>query len=164
MTEEKTEATIGEYGQALEAVGVKCEAKGTNSAGMEMVEIQAKDIVTACKQLKKQFGMSYLCNLTSLEVKRGYQAVYQLENQDEKKYCVLKVTVSKDNPDIPTISSVFSAANWLEREAWDMLGLKFDGHPNLKRILNPDDWEGFPLRKDYIGPIDELNQPLNYKN
>jgi NADH-quinone oxidoreductase subunit C len=61
----------------------------------------------------------------------------------------LKVRVEGENPVVPTLSGVWAAANWAEREAYDLYGIQFDGHPDLRRILMPDDWEGYPMRKDY---------------
>ena len=67
---------------------------------------------------------------------------------------------SKTNPEINSVSKVWNSANWYERELWDLQGIKFKGHDNLQRILNPDSWEGFPLRKNYIPPLDALNGPI----
>ena len=61
----------------------------------------------------------------------------------------MKVRVPNEDPRVPTVSEVWAAANWAEREAYDLFGLQFDGHADLRRILMPDDWEGFPMRKDY---------------
>ena len=61
----------------------------------------------------------------------------------------LKVRVPGANPRVPTLSGVWASANWAERESYDLYGIEFDGHPDLRRILMPDDWEGFPMRKDY---------------
>ena len=61
----------------------------------------------------------------------------------------VRVRVPADDPRLPTLSEVWPSANWAEREAYDFFGITFDGHPDLRRILMPEDWEGFPLRKDY---------------
>ncbi len=66
----------------------------------------------------------------------------------------VRVEVDRDNPHIPTVSDLWPAADWHEREAYDLMGIIFDGHPHLVRILCPDDWEGHPLRKDYEFPIE----------
>lgn len=75
----------------------------------------------------------------------------------------LRVPVGGDDPQVPTISHLWPAANWAEREVYDLFGVRFEGHPNLKRIVLPQDWEGFPLRKDYPlrGPraFEEANAP-----
>jgi NADH-quinone oxidoreductase subunit C len=67
----------------------------------------------------------------------------------------LKVRIPGASPRMPTLSEVWPAANWAEREAYDLFGIEFDGHPDLRRILMPDDWEGYPLRKDYPVQIKE---------
>jgi NADH-quinone oxidoreductase subunit C len=66
--------------------------------------------------------------------------------------CALRAYVPIDNPHIPSVADVWRTADWHEREGYDMLGIIFDGHPDFRRILLPDDWEGYPLRKDYKVP------------
>jgi NADH-quinone oxidoreductase subunit C len=75
--------------------------------------------------------------------------VYHLYSYPHNHKLVLKVLVPKSNPKVQTVSDVWATANWHEREAFDLLGIEFEGHPDLRRILLPEDWEGFPLRKDY---------------
>jgi NADH-quinone oxidoreductase subunit C len=64
----------------------------------------------------------------------------------------ITIKVDRDDPRIPSVAHVWPTADWHEREAYDMMGIVFEGHPDLRRILCPDDWEGFPLRKDYVFP------------
>jgi NADH-quinone oxidoreductase subunit C len=78
--------------------------------------------------------------------------VYHLDSMKRTHKIVLKVDVTADRPNCQSVESVWKTANWHEREAFDMMGIVFDGHPDLRRILLPDDWEGFPLRKDYKVP------------
>ena len=81
--------------------------------------------------------------------KDNLAVVYHLYSYALNHKLVLKVFVPKTNPVVKTVSDVWATANWHEREAYDMMGLVFEGHPDLRRILCPEDWEGYPLRKDY---------------
>jgi NADH-quinone oxidoreductase subunit C len=78
--------------------------------------------------------------------------VYHLASVALGHTIVLKANVTVDNPHVASVASVWRTADWHEREAFDMIGLIFDGHPDLRRILMPDDWVGHPLRKDYKVP------------
>ena len=157
---------LGEFGSFLKEKGLKVKALGKDKSGTEMIALEANDLVQACKDLKKNKKLDFLSFITALEVKDGYQSITRLENLgidgSPRAAVALKVTVPRNKPVIPTLTEIFATADWQEREAYDMIGIEFEGHPNLTRILNPDKWEGFPLRKDYIGPVDGLNQPLNY--
>ena len=75
--------------------------------------------------------------------------VYHLGSSSYKHKIALKVEVGRDEPKVPTVERVWRIANWHERETYDMYGIVFEGHSDLRRILCPDDWEGYPLRKDY---------------
>ena len=81
--------------------------------------------------------------------KDNLAVVYHLYSYALNQKLVVKVLVPKSNPVVPTVSDVWATANWHEREAFDMFGMTFEGHPDLRRILCPEDWDGFPLRKDY---------------
>jgi NADH-quinone oxidoreductase subunit C len=78
--------------------------------------------------------------------------VYDLWSFDHRHTFAVKVFCPRDNPHVPSVVRLWSAADWQEREAYDMFGILFDGHPDLRRILCADDWEGFPLLKDYVFP------------
>ncbi len=75
--------------------------------------------------------------------------VYHLYSYAKKHRVVVKVLLDREDPVVPTLTHVWPTANWQERECFDLLGVLFDGHPDLRRLLLPDDWEGHPLRKDY---------------
>jgi NADH-quinone oxidoreductase subunit C len=77
------------------------------------------------------------------------ELIYHLYSIPFNRSLALKVILPRDNPRVPSLSSVWKSANWLERETFDMYGIIFENHPDLRRILMPADWEGFPLRKDY---------------
>lgn len=78
--------------------------------------------------------------------------VYDLWSFEFRHVLAVKVFCRRDEPVIPSVTQLWAAADWQEREAYDLLGVTFDGHPDLRRILLSDDWEGHPLRKDYVFP------------
>jgi NADH-quinone oxidoreductase subunit C len=80
------------------------------------------------------------------------EVVYHLWSYAKRHQHVLKVHLPREAPELPTVERVWAVANWHEREAFDMFGVRFTGHSDLRRILLPDDWEGHPLRKDWVDP------------
>jgi NADH-quinone oxidoreductase subunit C len=90
-----------------------------------------------------------------------FEVVYHLLSVPNRLRLRLKVRASADDAAIPTVQGVWLAAGWLEREVWDMFGVVFDGHPDLRRLLMPDDWEGHPQRKDY--PVQIRKVPQTYE-
>lgn len=85
--------------------------------------------------------------------------VYHLENMTTGEKTVLRVELDREKPRVPTVSDIWKVANWHEREAFDMFGIIFEGHPDLTRILCCDDWVGHPLRKDYVFPTHYRDVP-----
>jgi NADH-quinone oxidoreductase subunit C len=118
------------------------------------VEIDADEIANASEYLRDAPELRFDClsNLTGVDYpsKGQIQIVYNLMSYSLGHELTLKVNVGRDRPVVPTVQGVWPAANWLEREAYDLLGIDFVGHPDLRRILLPDDWIGYPLRKDYV--------------
>jgi NADH-quinone oxidoreductase subunit C len=91
--------------------------------------------------------------LTGMDYTKGrLGVVYHLYSMKWNHRIVLKTEVTVDQPHVQSTEAIWKTANWQEREAFDMIGLVFDGHPDLRRILMPDDWDGFPLRKDFQVP------------
>lgn len=82
------------------------------------------------------------------EREQRFDVIYELNSLVYNQHIRIKVAISEDEP-IPSMCGIWKAANWEERECYDMFGIIFDGHPDLRRVLLPQDWEGFPLRKDY---------------
>jgi NADH-quinone oxidoreductase subunit C len=116
------------------------------------ITARAEDIYPIIKELKSM-GFIFLTDLTGNhfpEVENAeFQVVYHIHNLKENHRIRLKVNVPASNPQIPTITDLFSGANWMERETFDFFGIEFIGHPNLKRILNMDDMDYHPMRKEY---------------
>lgn len=77
------------------------------------------------------------------------EVVYNLYSIPFDAHLMVKVVLEREKPSVPSLTSIWKAADWHEREAYDLLGINFEGHPDLRRILMPADWQGFPLRKDY---------------
>ncbi|MBP1965752.1 NADH-quinone oxidoreductase subunit C [Paenibacillus aceris] len=101
----------------------------------------------------EELRCDYLRNLSGVDQETHLEVAYHLLSLTHKReYCV-KVKTDRDQPSIPSVSPVWPTANWNEREVFDLLGIDFPGHPNLVRIMMPDDWVGHPLRKDYE-PLD----------
>ncbi len=97
-----------------------------------------------------QTAFSYLMCLSGVDYQEGrLGVVYHLYSMKWNHKITLKVDVTVEHPHCQSVESVWKTANWHEREAYDLIGIIFDGHPDLRRILLPDDWEGHPLRKDY---------------
>ena len=123
-------------------------------SGVPTLFVRADAIADICAFLKEEPGLDfdYLMSLTAVDwpALGGLDVVYHLYSIPQKHYVTLKVRAGRENPVVPSVTSVWKAANWQEREAYDMFGIRFEGHPDLCRILLEADWEGFPLRKDYV--------------
>jgi NADH-quinone oxidoreductase subunit C len=106
------------------------------------------------EQLKFRF-LTTLCGIHYPERKQ-LGVVYHLHSFVTNTRIRIKAFAPEENPVFPTITGIFAAANWMERETWDFFGIRFDGHPNLKRILNVDDMTDFPLRKEF--PLEDATR------
>jgi NADH-quinone oxidoreductase subunit C len=99
-------------------------------------------------------AMDCLSNETGVDYKDRIEVVYHLFSYQYRHGCVLKVKLPRENPSVATLEELWRAANWMEREIFDLLGVHFEGHSDLRRILMPEDWEGYPLRKDFVEPLE----------
>ena len=109
-------------------------------------------IVEICQFLKTELRYNYLSDLTGndwLGRDPRFEVIYHLYSMEHFTRLRLKVRVPEDDCTCPTVTGVWGTANWHEREVFDLFGVVFEGHPDLRRILLPDEWEGHPLRQDY---------------
>lgn len=116
------------------------------------VTVEKGRIVEICTFLRDECGYNFLCDLCGVDYlgqSPRFMVVYNLYNISTKMRLRVKVPVEEQNANVDTVSGVWSTANWPERECWDLMGISFNDHPDLRRILMADDWEGHPLRKDY---------------
>ncbi len=99
-----------------------------------------------------EFGLSYLSFVTVVDRPEAgeFEVVYHCYSHQSREGLALKVRVPRDGASVPSVTSIWDGANWHEREAYDLFGIIFEGHPNLRRIMMTDDWIGHPLRKDYV--------------
>ena len=127
-----------------------------DKAADPFVYVQPDAIENVCRYLKDDdaLGFDALSNLSGVDYPKlnAIQIVYHLYSYRHRHSMVLKVNANRDDPTVRTLAHVWRAANWLEREVFDLLGVHFDGHPDLRRLLMPEDWPGHPLRKDFVEP------------
>lgn len=114
--------------------------------------VTADALVKVCTELRDnpEFAMDYLTDLSSVDYPENFTVVYHLASIAKKpRRLTLKVQLPKDKPKVPSVTSVWNAAVVQEREVYDLMGIVFDGHPKLQRILLSEDFVGHPLRKDF---------------
>lgn len=95
------------------------------------------------------FAFDYLRVLSSVDYKTEMEVVYQFYSFKNEHQIAIRVKIDREKAEVPSVAGLWKAADWNEREAYDLMGIHFEGHPDLRRILLPDDWVGYPLRKDY---------------
>lgn len=129
--------------------------------------VAAEHIVAAAGALRDQHGFAMLAALSAVDYwpqrEPRFHVVYEFKNIAKVLRIELRVPLNGDEPELPTLTGVFPNANWHERELWDMFGIKISGHPDLRRILMPEDWVGHPLRKDYPLGYEEVQFSFNFK-
>ena len=120
--------------------------------GEVTVTVNKQDIVPICRFLKESLQYNLLTDVTAVDYlgkEPRFMAVYNLYSIPNKDRLRVKAPITESDCTIDTLSTLWNSANWLEREAYDLFGIIFTNHPDLRRILMTDDWVGHPLRKDY---------------
>jgi NADH-quinone oxidoreductase subunit C len=122
-------------------------------------------IVEVARALREEFGFEYLSDLTAVDywpqMEPRFHAVYQFSSLEHNVRLEVRVPVSGYDEVLPSIEGIYFNANWYEREVYDMFGIQVEGHPDLRRILMPHDWEGHPLQKDYPLGYEEVQFSFN---
>jgi NADH-quinone oxidoreductase subunit C len=130
------------------------------------VFVIADQIVEALTLLRDKYGFELLSAMTAVDYwpqqSPRFHIIYQLTSLAKNLSVQLRVPVDGTRPKVPTATRVYQVANWREREIWDMFGVEFEGHPDPRRILMPEDHEGHPLRKDYPLGYEEPQFSFNY--
>ncbi|MFG1954176.1 NADH-quinone oxidoreductase subunit C [Micromonospora sp. NPDC048830] len=151
------EEAYPEFDEAIEKVVV--------DRGELTLHVRPERIAEVCQVMRDDLALRFeLCSSVSGvdylgADERRLHVVYQLTSMTYRRRVRLEAAVSVEDPHLPSVTGIYPTADWQERETYDMFGIVFDGHPNLTRILMPDDWEGHPQRKDYpLGGV-----PVEYK-
>lgn len=161
MIEKLCEYLVADFGE---------DSVGIIETGLQpTLLVKPSILVELCLWLRdhKDYYFDFLSNITAVDYypENKFALVYHLSSIPFQKQLTLKVILENDRsldnlPEIMSISSVWRTADWHEREAFDLMGIYFNDHPDLRRILLPDDWEGYPLRKDYKEAESYHNIPM----
>jgi NAD(P)H-quinone oxidoreductase subunit J len=157
VAEEKTAEIVeaGVTSKWLTEQGFEHEFLGRDASNVEMIKVDADLLIPFCQALQAN-GFNCLQCQGAYDMGAGQELVsfYHLikvtDNADRPAEVRLKVFLPRENPRVPSVFWLWKGADWQERESFDMYGIVYEGHPNLKRLLMPEDWVGYPLRKDYI--------------
>jgi NADH-quinone oxidoreductase subunit C len=124
------------------------------------LDVPAARLLEAAQFLKSDALLSFdvLTFATAIDWKTHFEMVYYLDSTLHRHKAVLKVKIdNREAPEVHTVTGLWPTADWQEREVWDLFGIRITGHYNLRRILLPDNWEGYPMRKDYVATPDRYD-------
>ncbi len=150
-------APVGKVSQWLTENGFDHETLAPDAQGVEIIRVRPEFLLPIATALYA-YGFNYLQFQSGIDIGPGQDlvSVYHLikvgDDVVQSEEVRVKVFLPRENPRLPSVYWIWKTADWQERETYDMYGIVYEGHPNLKRILMPEDWMGWPLRKDYISP------------
>lgn len=152
--------TLKKYGFILKQSGFTVTPTESDANKNETIIIAASELLEALKMLKEKesCAFDFLVSVlgTDKPAENAIEMVYHLYSTVSNETVIVKATLNRATPEIDSVVSLWITADWHEREVFDLLGVNFIGHPNLKRILLPDGWKGHPLRKDYVQDDERL--------
>lgn len=140
----------GFFGAYLASKGIAVENLGSDATGMEQIRLTAENALHAAEALKHHpdSPMDLLLSVAGVDLLTHRESVYHVQSVLSSQFLIIKIAANEKD-ESPSLFAVWPAVDWHEREAFDLYGIVYQGHPDLRRILMPTYWEGFPLRKDY---------------
>jgi NADH-quinone oxidoreductase subunit C len=151
--------------KAVETIQSRFRADVRQYAGETTLIVGPEHILEAAQTLRDEFQFEMLVDETAVDYwpqqEPRFHVVYQLYSLSRNALLRLRVPLNGNAPHVETMEKIYPVANWKEREIWDMFGIHFDGHSDLRRILMPHDWQGHPLRKDYPLGYEEVQFTFN---
>jgi NADH-quinone oxidoreductase subunit C len=153
------------YKPIVKAISERFNATASEAFGEVTLTVAAEKIVDVLKTLRDEFGFDMLPVETAVDYypqkEPRFHVVYIVYSTKTHTYLNLRAPVNAEPAEIDTVETVYPNANWREREIWDLFGIKFKGHSDLRRIMMPPNWEGHPLRKDYPLGYEEVQFTFN---
>jgi NADH-quinone oxidoreductase subunit C len=154
------------YQPAVSALQERWGAVVSEFRGEITCTLSPDTIIAAVTALRDEFNFEHFVDVTAVDYwpneQPRFHLVYHIRSMAQKLVLCLRVPLDGNFPEIPTIETIYPGANWYEREVYDMFGVKFNGHSDMRRILMPHDWTGHPLRKDYPLGYEEVQFSFNF--
>lgn len=142
------------------------EGQVSESANRVSVTLASKHILEVCQALKKEHKFEMLVSQTAVDywpqTEPRFHLVYQFYSLSQKIRLEVRARLDGNEPSLDSVQGIYPNANWFERELWDLFGIKFEGHPDMRRLIMPHDWQGHPLRKDYPLGYEEVQFTFNF--
>jgi NADH-quinone oxidoreductase subunit C len=152
--------------QTIAALKAACKDLAVSQfRGQTRVVVPPESVHDVLKDLKERLGFDLLVDVTCVDyldyrgAKDRFGLVYVVTNTQTNERIIVRTFVNEPEPTVPSVVDLWQGANWLEREVWDLFGIRFSGHPDLRRIVLPQEFESHPLRKDY--PLQGLGERHN---
>jgi NADH-quinone oxidoreductase subunit C len=140
--------------RAVDILREQCGVEPALEGGVLTVRVAPPQWQPAARVIRDGLGCHFFNWLTAIDWKeKGIEVLCRLENLDDGVVVMLRSQLPPGETHCPTLTGLYRGADWMERECYDLLGVRFDGHPDLRRILLGEDWEGHPLRKDYAADM-----------
>jgi len=154
------------YAEMVSRLAERFKAQVQEFRGETTLQIQPEQILEICRLLSESEEFKTLVDETAVdywpEETPRFHLVYQIRSIERNQIIALRVPLDGNEPVVSSVTSVYPNADYYERELWDLFGIRFAGHPDLRRILMPHDWVGHPLRKDYPLGYEEPQYSFNY--